>query len=114
MNELFPGEKKTVEETEMNVHSSNGNFVALYEDLRSQALNNITKNTGFGLGLGLFIQRGMVVWIKSWCTCKPKVTTTEVDQFNNSEQLCPLPLQDEVVTVLVNMALCHQEGGFHA
>lgn len=95
-------------------HGSNDNFVALYENLRDQALNDITKNTQSGLGLSLFIRRGMIVWMKSWSMYTPRVKTMEVDQFNSSGQLCSLSLHDEVVGILVNMALCHQEGGLHA
>lgn len=110
MNELFPEEKKTEEEDEMNIYSSKDNFVNLYEDLRTQALNNVGRNTQHGLGLSLFIQRGMVVWMKSWGVYAPVI---ELDQLD-TEQLCPLSLHNEVVTILSNMVLCHQKGVFHA
>lgn len=106
--------KKTTEETEMNIYNSKDNFVALYEKLRTQALNGIARDAQYGLGLNLFIQRGMVVWMKSWCGRKPKATITETDQLNNTEQLYPLSLHSEIVTVLVNMTMCHQKGGFYA
>ena len=48
----------------MNRLNKRENFVSLYEDLRSQALKTSFSNSQ--LGLGLFIQRGMAVWMKCW------------------------------------------------
>ena len=97
----------------MRSPGSNDNLIALYEELRHQALNDATKDARFGLGLSLFIQRGMLAWIKNWSGYMGKVASVELEQLNKTEELPSMPLDNEVVTILVNMVLSHQEGGFH-
>ena len=92
----------------MNTNRVDDTFVALYEDLRCQALNDATKGSRLGLGLSMFIRRGMIIWMESWSLCAPKVSVMEMDRVAPIEQLQQLPFNDEVVNILTTMALSYQ------
>lgn len=97
----------------MNRLNKTENFVSLYEDLRNQVMKASYSNSR--LGLGLFIQRGMAVWMKCWPeTVKEERTEEEVHVGKTEDYPCPLSSRDEIVNVLVNMVLGHREVESHA
>lgn len=91
----------------MNTLKENGKMIFLYEKLRNQVITASYLSAGFGLGL--FVQRGMVLWMK----CFQEDIKEEIRMGRNihSEKTSGYrpPPQDELVNILVNMVSSHRE-----
>ena len=88
------------------------NFVSLYEELRGQVIK--ASASGSGLGLGLFIQRGMVFWMKCWPETIREENRTEERVYAGKTKDYLLSSQDEMLNILVNMVSSNREGMAHA
>ncbi len=78
-----------------------------YEELRAQVLD---MKGGRGLGLALFLGRGMAAWMEAWASCVPEGQSTErPTPPASSGGSLPEGLRGEVALVLAGMALDHEE-----
>jgi hypothetical protein len=91
----------------MNTLNKNGKMISLYEKLRNQVITASYASAGFGLGL--FVQRGMVLWMK--CLQEDIKEESRMEQNIHSVKTTgyPRPPQDELVNILVNMISSHRE-----
>ena len=83
-----------------------------YEQLRSQILQMRGTSVRCGWGQALVEQRGLAAWMKAW----PLPTTTplplpEATPTQDASPL-PMPIQEELVQILVNTILCHVQEVF--
>ena len=87
----------------------NKNIILSYENLRMSAINN-KDSVNIGSGLSLFIQRGMLEWIR----CLSMYIFKKDDiEYNNidSKELISMSTSNEIVEVITNMVLSHQSQG---
>ncbi len=73
-----------------------------YEDLRRHALGGAPV-TGGGLGLTLFLRKGMAAWMEAWRCCASRGEQGSPDAPSLADRV-PLPVQTELVTILAAMA----------
>jgi hypothetical protein len=87
-------------------------WTARYEQLRGQALEQGCG--GRGWGLTLFLQRGLVAWMRAWPqTSLPKPSREQATREEPEEKMyLSTELRDEVVSVWVNIVLNKQEEVF--
>jgi hypothetical protein len=82
-------------------------LVAHYEQLRRDAMGRST-STGQGLGLALFLQRGMTAWMQAWTECAGKVEPATHPQFG-ANQAIPMDMRSQLTTLLAGMILSLQQ-----
>lgn len=75
-----------------------------YEDLRAQATGKRIGATP-GLGLALFLRRGMPDWLSAWSNCQLGVTSSPPKARSEQPGLLPDTLQAQVVLLLAGMVL---------
>jgi hypothetical protein len=96
----------------MSTLSRTENLISLYEELRSRVMK--ASSSSSGLGLGLFIQRGMTLWMKCWPETVEEERMEEGVYAGKTDYPCLLSYQDEMVDILVNMVSGHREEISHA
>jgi hypothetical protein len=72
-----------------------------YEELRGQALG---KRGCEGMGLVLFMRRGMTAWTRAWLECAPGCEQTPHADHTAVVSI-PALVRSEAVTILAGMAL---------
>lgn len=81
--------------------SRNDGLVARYEELRRQALGRFGAQAQ---GLALFMRRGMCAWMQAWSQCVVAPPTSPA-QPPQTQEICPVQLHADVVTLLASMVL---------
>jgi hypothetical protein len=76
-------------------------LVARYEELRRQALGHFGAQAQ---GLALFMRRGMSAWMQAWSQCVVAPPTSPA-QPPQTQEICPVQLHSDVVTLLASMVL---------
>ena len=61
-----------------------------------------------GLGLTLFLRRGMAAWIQAWSECAGSTDAGPTLQPSN-EQPIPADLRSQIAALLAGMILCLQQ-----
>lgn len=74
-----------------------------YEDLRAQAIGRRIGTPG--LGLALFLRRGMPDWLSAWSNCQLGVTSLPPKARSEQAGLLPDTLQAQVALLLAGMVL---------
>jgi hypothetical protein len=65
---------------------------------------------GEGLGLALFVRRGMTAWMQAWSECAPRIDPgTRAEQ--GVDETIPAGLRSQIATLLAGMILCLQQEG---
>jgi hypothetical protein len=77
--------------------------ISRYEQLRSQALGKLFPD-GRGLGLALFMRKGMAAWMQTWSEHTAKVKTVNT-QVLDTGKLIPENTTGQLTTVLTNMIM---------
>jgi hypothetical protein len=77
-------------------------LAAHYERLRREAIRASTHGKE-GLGLALFLRRGMAAWIEAWSQC----ITVEKDARSRSvsNEVLPSEVRSQIATLLAGMIL---------
>lgn len=65
-------------------------------------------NGSGGLGLALFLRRGMAAWIQAWSECAGPTDAGPTAQPSN-EQTVPADLRSQIAALLAGMILCLQQ-----
>lgn len=81
-------------------------LIAHYEQLRRDALR--TADGGGGLGLALFLRRGMAAWIQAWPECASDVGSGPLSR-PSVDQAVPADLRSQIATLLAGIVLCLQQ-----
>jgi hypothetical protein len=63
---------------------------------------------GQGLGLALFLRRGMTAWMQAWTECAGNVEPATHPQFGANETI-PVDLRSQLTTLLAGMILSLQQ-----
>lgn len=74
-----------------------------YEELRGAALGQ-SVGGGPGLGLALFIRRGMAVWMEAWANCTPQVEPWSTPD-PPADRTFSMGVRSQVARVLVEMVM---------
>jgi len=82
-------------------------LAARYEQLRRDAIGRPT-HSGAGLGLALFLRRGMTAWMLAWSECHGHVEQTACSQPGADETI-PAELRSQITTLLASMILSLQQ-----
>jgi hypothetical protein len=82
-------------------------LVAHYEQLRRDAISRPI-HSGEGLGLALFLRRGMTAWMQAWSKCRGHVEQTAGSQPGADETI-PLDMRSQITTLLASMILSLQQ-----
>jgi hypothetical protein len=78
-------------------------LVDRYEELRGQALGQ-SVGGGPGLGLALFIRRGMAAWMGAWSNCTPQIDRRSAPD-PPADRAFPMDVRSQVARVLVEMVM---------
>jgi hypothetical protein len=82
-------------------------FVAHYEQLRRDA-TDMSSHVREGLGLALFLHRGMAAWMQAWSQCIDCVTPQALSRPATTP--VPVDVRAQVATLLAGIILSlHQE-----
>jgi len=87
--------------------ANGSDLVARYERLRRDAIGPPVCQ-GEGLGLALFLQRGMTAWMQAWSECAPTCEARTHSQ-NCSEETIPGDVRSQIATLLAGMILGLQQ-----
>jgi hypothetical protein len=82
-------------------------LAAHYEQLRRDAIGRPT-HSGAGLGLALFLRRGMTAWMQAWSECHGHVEQTACSQPGADETI-PVEMRSQITTLLASMILSLQQ-----
>jgi len=82
-------------------------LAAHYEQLRRDAIGRPTYG-GQGLGLALFLRRGMTAWMQAWSECAGNVEPGPRSQSVIDEPI-PGDIRSQITTLLAGMILCLQQ-----
>jgi hypothetical protein len=63
---------------------------------------------GQGLGLALFLQRGMTAWMQAWSECAGKVEP-ETRSVSGGHETIPLDMRSQLTSLLAGMILSLQQ-----
>jgi len=63
-----------------------------------------------GLGLALFVRRGMAAWMRAWSQCAPP-TEPGSRAASGDDETVPADLRSQIATLLAGMILCIQQEG---
>jgi len=77
-------------------------LVVYYERLRRDATQTLGNNEG--LGLALFLRRGMAAWIEAWSQCAGAIEKDARPQAAPDETL-PRDVRSQIATLLADMIL---------
>jgi len=78
-------------------------LISRYEQLRDQALGQLF-TSGQGLGLALFMQKGMTVWSQTWSEHTPEVKPGDTMVLDSS-RIVPENISGQITTMLTNMIM---------
>jgi hypothetical protein len=78
-------------------------LVEQYEQLRREAIGH-TGQGGEGLGLALFLRRGMLAWMQAWAHCADHGASS-ARASSTTAAAVPLDLRTQVVTLLADLIL---------
>lgn len=87
--------------------ANGSDLVARYERLRRDAIEPPACQ-GEGLGLALFLQRGMTAWMEAWSECAPACEARTRSQTSGEETI-PADVRSQIATLLAGMILCLQQ-----
>ncbi|MBV8843258.1 MAG: hypothetical protein JO307_10650 [Bryobacterales bacterium] len=80
--------------------------MAQYEQLRRDAIARLAYR-GEGLGLALFLRRGMTAWMQAWSECTANIEPSTRMEPGVDETI-PAGLRSQIATLLAGMILCLQ------
>ena len=66
-----------------------------------------TAHCGEGLGLALFLRRGMTAWMQAWSECAG--VETETCSLSGAKETIPLQMRSQLTTLLAGMILSLQQ-----
>jgi hypothetical protein len=78
------------------------NLAVRYEQLRRDAMSR-TAHYGGGLGLALFLRRGMTAWMQAWSECAD--AETETCSISGGKEVIPADMRSQLATLLAGMIL---------
>jgi len=78
-----------------------------YEQLRREATSR-SGHAAQGLGLALFLRRGMTAWMQAWSECSGKVEQSTCSQPGTDETI-PVDMRSQITTLLASMILSLQQ-----
>jgi tRNA(Met) C34 N-acetyltransferase TmcA len=78
-------------------------LIDLYERLRNQALGKLF-TTRQGLGLALFMQKGMAAWAQAWTDHNPKVKRESPQRLDIKSHF-PYEINSQITKLLTNMLM---------
>jgi hypothetical protein len=78
-------------------------LITRYEQLREQAMGQLFTN-GSGLGLALFMQKGMTAWFQTWSEHTPEVKPKDTMVLDCSK-IVPENISGQITTMLTNMIM---------
>jgi hypothetical protein len=79
-----------------------------YEQLRREAITR-SEQRSKGLGLALFLQRGMTAWLRAWAQCTNHAAATAHSQPATTASAVPIDLRAQVATLLAGIILDLQQ-----
>jgi hypothetical protein len=82
-------------------------LAAHYEQLRRDAMNRSTSG-GQGLGLALFLRRGMTAWMQAWSECASKVEP-ETRSVSGGHESILVDMRSQLTSLLAGMILSLQQ-----
>jgi hypothetical protein len=82
-------------------------LVVHYEQLRRDAMGRSTFS-GQGLGLALFLRRGMTAWMQAWSECAGKVESETLSVSGGNETV-PVSMRSQLTGLLAGMILSLQQ-----
>lgn len=82
-------------------------LAARYEQLRRDAMGRLTSGDQ-GLGLALFLRRGMTAWMQAWSECAGNVEPATRSQPVVHETI-PVDMRSQIATLLAGMILALQQ-----
>ena len=82
-------------------------LAARYEQLRRDAMGRLTSGDQ-GLGLALFLRRGMTAWMQAWSECAGNVEPARRSQPVVHETI-PVDMRSQIATLLAGMILSLQQ-----
>ena len=86
---------------------ANPDLTEQYEQLRREA-TSCSEHRGEGLGLALFLRRGMTAWMQAWSQCTDRVAPKA--PLQPAMAAVPIDLRTQVATLLAGIILgLHQE-----
>jgi len=88
------------------IGKSVGSTFLQYESLRSQVLNHPGDFSERGLGLALFIRRGMLAWLEVCHRCTP---SDSHQQERTEKPVFSYDLKSEMIKVMANITLFNLE-----
>jgi len=80
---------------------------AHYEQLRHEVIERST-STSQGLGLALFLRRGMTGWMQAWSECSRNVEPQMRSVPGGNETIIPLEMRSQLTSLLTGMILSLQ------
>jgi len=83
-------------------------LVARYEQLRRDAMQQPPAHRGEGLGLALFLRRGMTAWMQAWSECAAHVEPGTRPQ-DSVDRTMSADMRSQITTLLAGMILCLQQ-----
>ena len=78
-----------------------------YEQLRRDAMGRSAHHSE-GLGLALFLRRGMTAWMQAWSECTGAVEPITRAQAGATEAI-PVDMRSQITTLLASMILSVQQ-----
>lgn len=78
------------------------NLTAHYEQLRRDAISRSARSGG-GLGLALFLRRGMTAWMQAWSECA--AAETESYPTSGGKETIPADMRSQLAILLAGMIL---------
>ena len=82
-------------------------LAAHYEQLRRDAMGR-PAHDGEGLGLALFLRRGMTAWMRAWSECARTVEPVTRSQAGANEAI-PVDMRSRITTLLASIILSLQQ-----
>ena len=64
---------------------------------------------GEGLGLALFLRRGMTAWMQAWSECAPPQSNQATRSQPDVDETIPGDMRPQITTLLASMILCLQQ-----
>jgi len=64
---------------------------------------------GEGLGLALFLRRGMTAWMRAWSECARTVEPVTRAHAGGANEAIPVDMRSQITTLLASMILSLQQ-----
>jgi len=97
--------KNNGSQNEFSSGPRNEELVAHYEQLRKDALSPAARSPA--PGLALFLQKGMIAWMRAWSTCTPN-TVAEVISPAVAIPSSPQDIRAQLAVLLAGLILSQQ------